>query len=382
MITKNFATAPATTASATGEQFLSIIFRVFTGVLFIFSGLIKLNDPVGTQIKLEEYFEVFANDFGAFFHNFVPMALGLAVVLSVLEVSLGVALLIRFKMKETLWALLAMIVFFTFLTFYSAYFNKVTDCGCFGDAIKLTPWQSFGKDLVLLLMIGYMFIFRNKYTNLVSNKASWIFTGAATLFAIALSTYAIRHLPPINFRPYKIGASIPTLMQPSAPFQYQYILTKDGKEHTFTEYPSDPSYTYKDMILVNPEAMPKITDYRVWNDEGDFTEETFKGNKLLIVIQSLGKTASMKDYAPISTLIANAEAQGMEPILITSADKNAFEEFRHEAQLSAPYYFADATVLKTMIRSNPGIILMQNGVVKGRWHYNDTPTAEEVKALL
>ena len=127
------------------------IAKVIVGILFIFSGLIKLNDPVGTEIKLEEYFEVFAQDLPAlhdFFIGLVPFALYFSVLLCVAEVVLGVALLVSYKPKSTSWLLLITIVFFTFLTFYSAYFNRVTDCGCFGDAIKLKPWTSFSKDML------------------------------------------------------------------------------------------------------------------------------------------------------------------------------------------------------------------------------------------
>jgi uncharacterized membrane protein YphA (DoxX/SURF4 family) len=127
--------------------------RVAVGALFIFSGLIKLNDPTGTAIKLEEYFQVFSQDIAAFFDFFIPAALFLAIVLSVLEVVLGIALLIAYRMRITAMLLLIIIVFFTFLTFYSAQFEKVTDCGCFGDAIPLTPWQSFYKDVILLTLI-------------------------------------------------------------------------------------------------------------------------------------------------------------------------------------------------------------------------------------
>ena len=141
------------------------IARFFVGGLFIFSGLIKVNDPVGTAIKLEEYFDVFSADIAPFFEWFIPAALFLSVFLSVLEVVLGVALIIGYRMKITSWILLGMIVFFTFLTFYSAYFNKVTDCGCFGDAIKLTPWESFYKDIILLFFIVIIFIKKRDYTS-------------------------------------------------------------------------------------------------------------------------------------------------------------------------------------------------------------------------
>src|SRR5687767_14170823 len=134
--------------------------RFFVGGLFIFSGLIKLNDPIGTEIKLEEYFEVFATDFGSFFHAFIPYAMEIGMIMIVLEIVLGVAVLINYRMNLSTKLLLALLVFFTFLTFYSAYFNKVTDCGCFGDAIKLTPWQSFYKDIILMVFVLHLFWYR------------------------------------------------------------------------------------------------------------------------------------------------------------------------------------------------------------------------------
>src|SRR5688572_3295105 len=144
-------------------KFVDQFSRFLVGGLFIFSGLIKLNDPIGTEIKLEEYFEVFATDFGSFFHYFIPYALEIGVVLIVLEVVLGVAVLINYRMTLSTKVLMALLIFFTFLTFYSAYFDKVTDCGCFGDAIKLTPWQSFYKDLILMAFVLHLYWYRKRY---------------------------------------------------------------------------------------------------------------------------------------------------------------------------------------------------------------------------
>ncbi|MDX5346161.1 MAG: DoxX family protein, partial [Hymenobacteraceae bacterium] len=151
-------------------KWISKISWLLVGVLFIFSGLIKINDPVGTAIKLEEYFEVFSHDFTSAFLALKPYALFLSIFLSALEIVLGVALLIRWKLKEILWCLLVLMIFFTFLTFYSAYFNKETDCGCFGDAIKLTPWESFTKDIVLLVMIVWLLVYRKHLQPLVQPK--------------------------------------------------------------------------------------------------------------------------------------------------------------------------------------------------------------------
>src|SRR5699024_1522707 len=140
--------------------------RIIVGVLFIFSGLIKVNDPVGTAIKLEEYFEVFSTDISSFFLIFIPYALFLSVFLSVLEVILGLAILLWYRSRATIWTLLLIIIFFTFLTFYSAYFNKVTDCGCFGYDIKLTLWQSFIKDIILLVLRLVLFFNMNAFLHI------------------------------------------------------------------------------------------------------------------------------------------------------------------------------------------------------------------------
>ena len=148
---------------------LDSIVRFIVGALFIFSGLIKLNDPIGTQIKLEEYFEVFAVDFAGFFVYLIPAALTISMLLIVLEVVLGIAVLLNYQMQKTTMVLLLLITFFTFLTFYSAYFDKVTDCGCFGDAIALTPWESFTKDLILVVLIVYLFA-RRKVQQVIINR--------------------------------------------------------------------------------------------------------------------------------------------------------------------------------------------------------------------
>ena len=357
--------------------------RYIVGLLFIISGLIKVNDPVGTQIKLEEYFEVFASDISGVFHVFVPWALFLSVFLSVLEVVLGVALLARFKMRLTTAVLLAMIVFFTFLTFYSAYFNKVTDCGCFGDALKLTPWQSFTKDIVLLVLILYLFLNRNKFDKAETGFAG--FSGAAVaisaLLCTALAWYAIEHLPFIDFRAYKEGNNIGQLMEPSEPFRYSYVMMKEGKTYEFEQYPAaTEGYEYKEIKLLNPEAQPVITDFGVWNNEGDISEEVLQGNKLLVVIHTVNKTEE-ESLSAIKELVAGL-GEEVEALVVTSSDEASFDAFRHESQLAIPYYFGDATLLKTMIRSNPGLILLQDGTVRKKWHYNDVPEAAAVKELL
>ncbi len=353
--------------------------RYAVGGLFIFSGLIKVNDPAGTAIKLTEYFDVFAYDIAPFFEWFIPAAMFLSVFLSVLEVVLGTALILGYRMKITAWVLLGIIVFFTFLTFYSAYFNKVTDCGCFGDAIKLTPWQSFYKDIILLVLIVIIFIKRVDYKPLFSSLFREIKVAGVIVFMVGFALYAIAHLPFIDFRAYKVGGHIPSLMQASAPLRYEYVVEKDGERFKFETYPTEPGYSFVSSRLLNPGDEPKITDLSVWNDDGDFTDDLLTGNKLIIIIHDAQK-ASLKKIDMIRNLTFRNPSY--ETWILTSSGYEIFEAFRHKHQLAAPYYYADATVLKTIVRSNPGIWLIQDGTVIAKWHYNDTPYDDEVAELL
>src|SRR6188768_484819 len=185
------------------QKILDAFSRYFVGGLFIFSGLIKLNDPIGTKIKLEEYFHVFSQDFGSAFEWLIPISLEIGMILIILELVLGVAVLINYKMNLTSKVLLGLMIFFTFLTFYSAYFDKVTDCGCFGDAIKLTPWQSFTKDVVLFAFVFHLFWYRKRYDAVLRTKEGHAVILIVTALSFFLGVYAVMHLPFIDFRAYK-----------------------------------------------------------------------------------------------------------------------------------------------------------------------------------
>jgi hypothetical protein len=260
-----------------------------------------------------------------------------------LEIVLGLAVLLKYKPKFTTTALLAMIVFFTFLTFYSAYFNKVTDCGCFGDAIKLTPWESFTKDIILLVLIIVLFINRKKDEVLSGFKVKSIAIGGSLFFCLLVSYLAITHLPFIDFRAYKVGTNIPTAMLPPA---------------------NDPN------------EVPKITNFAIWSDTDDETQNVLTGEKLLIIIHEVEKT-DMSAYSALVSLI-NTPMSGVEIVAVTSSSGAQFEALRHEVQLAIPYYYSDATLLKTMIRSNPGLVLLNNGTVIKKWHYNDIPSTQDI----
>jgi len=353
--------------------------RFFVGGLFIFSGLIKLNDPIGTQIKMEEYFEVFEQDFGSFFHYFIGWALEISMVMIVLEITLGVAILLFYRMNLTTWVLLGLMVFFTFLTFYSAYFNKVTDCGCFGDAIQLTPWESFGKDAVLMLFVLHLFWYRKQYTPVLRTREGHAIILSVIVVSIFAGVHAIQHLPFIDFRAYRVGNTIPQqMMAPEQPI-IEYEFKKGDREIRSTKYLSAAEgYQYiSSKVLNEDKTKPKITDYSVTGPGGeDLTQATFQGARLLIIVYDVNK-ASTKNLTALRTLTQQLEGRA-ECLLLTASGEEEVEKFRHEYQLAVPYAFADATVLKTIIRSNPGIALWKNGTVFGNWHINDVPTAEEV----
>jgi uncharacterized membrane protein YphA (DoxX/SURF4 family) len=387
------------------------IFRCFTGALFIFSGGVKLIDPVGTQIKMEEYFEVFAQAFHPFFEHFVGLALPIAVVMCVAEVVMGVALLLYYRMRINMWLFLLLMIFFTILTGYTALalyakengetgfalwfasfvgvaspseINAVSDCGCFGDFIKLRPWESFLKDLILMVPTLVLFWKRRELESELRESVNAVVMLLTLGISSFIAWHAIAHLPAFDFRPYKVGADIKANMQPSEPLRYLYYLEKNGEKKEFTEYPTDTTWKFVSMDVANPDAKPKILDYSVWNDEGDFTQQTFEGNQLIIIVR---KASWCKDgeFRKAADLCRNLEKLGnlkVNCMIVTSSTSQEIDQLRHDAQLSVPFYYADGTVLKTIMRSNAGIWLMKNAVVKGKWHINDTPDVAEVLEAL
>jgi hypothetical protein len=212
---------------------------------------------------------VFVEDFGSVFHYFIPWALEIGMAMIILELALGVAILVFYRMRQTTWVLLALMVFFTFLTFYSAYFNKVTDCGCFGDAIKLTPWESFIKDIILMVFVFHLFWYRRNYqSNLRTMEGHGVILATAAISLMA-GIYAIQHLPFIDFRAYKVGNRIPEQLIPAEQPLIEYTFEKDGEEVQSMKFlPETDGYTYKSARVINEDKIKaKITDYVVYTPE-------------------------------------------------------------------------------------------------------------------
>jgi len=361
--------------------------RIGVGLLFIFSGLIKANDPLGFSYKLEEYFEVFHITF------LNGLALSLAVLLCALEMILGFALLIGVRGKQVAWGLLLIIIFFAFLTFYSAFFKVVQTCGCFGDAIPLTPWQSFSKDLVLLLLIIVIFKNKNQITPLFSAKTGERLLIASVVVSVGFGLFTYNFLPIIDFLPYKIGVNIPDEMKtpPGAmPDQFELTYNLKNKKTGETKSMTDKEYLktgiWKDNtweIVGNPESklvkkgfMPKIADLTLEDAQrNDYTKELLSNPfySLVIVAYDLKKT----DGAAINRLNALAtnltQNFNMRTILLTSASPADAGAFAKQYHLISEIFYADGVPLKSMVRSNPGIILLKNGTIVNKWHYHTVP---------
>jgi len=365
-------------------------------MLFIFSGFIKANDPTGFGYKLEEYFQVF----GTHFLN--DYAITLAVVICGLEILLGALLLLGFWGRTVAWGLLLLILFFTFLTFYSAFFEVVTSCGCFGDAIPLTPWQSFGKDLILLLLILIIFFNRGQIRPLISGGfAQSIITAMVVVISLGIGIYTLNFLPFIDFLPYKKGNNLPKLMTlpaGEAGDQYEIIYTLKNKASNEEKKVSDKVYLAEELwkdenweIIGDPESklvkkgyQIAIPDLLISDANGDdITQELIENPyyNLVIVAWDLEKT-NLEALREINSLVMNAaEAYNIRSILLTASSTQEAEQISDEQNLLAEIFYADAVPLKSMVRANPGVLLMQNGTVIDKWHYNTLPGFDTLDKL-
>ncbi len=365
------------------------IFRILVGGLFIFSGLVKLNDPMGMAFKLHDYFA--PDVLNLTFLN--PLALSLAVVIVIVEVVLGVSLLLGYKVKWTLGLLLAMILFFTFLTFYSAWFDKVTDCGCFGDAIPLTPWQSFTKDIILLVLILWLIRFQSSIRPIFTSRINTGLMAGVLLINIGIAYYVLRHLPFIDFRPYAIGKSIPEGMKtaeelglepPKYLTFYTMVNTETGEEKEVDSdtYVSDRWWEKDSWEIDGDRTKSKkvrdgyeapIHDFVLELDGEDVTDAVLSSDHIVLVISYDLEKSNPNHHPRVNAFVESAE-NAMVPVLgITATDAAKVEELRHEWQMAYPFASADQTTLKTIVRANPGVVVLKDGVIVDKWNPRDLP---------
>jgi len=469
-------------------SFISIC-RIIVGTIFVLSGLIKANDPYGTGFKLEEYFEVFSQDIGKtkvelpvevaedvknspcysklnfekqyeykdipedklggfkklllkifkFFHDH---AFQLSMFITTFEVILGMMILFGINMRLTTWMLLGMTVFFAFLTFYSAQYNKVTDCGCFGDAIKFTPWQSFWKDIILMVFLLPLFIWNRQIKGsklskhevvvavgsvilmavLVILQFKWwfpvIFVGAFMLaklvsgkfseskfqphvsaLAIMLSCsfftwYSTQHMPLKDYRPWAPGKNIREQLvseAEQADVEMVYInkntceeVHQSTKEWSWLDSTFEANHIFykQDKKIIKPAVEAKIKDFRLtdMNTGVEMADTLIKntGYTFLWVGYKLEKT-SLKNMDKISAIYDYSAKNNIVMLGATYSASDVIDQFRHSNNVMFPIYQNDEKALKTILRCNPGLVLIKDGVVVDKWHFNDFPTVEKLQ---
>ena len=363
-------------------KIITNIARILVGALFIFSGFIKANDTLGFSYKLVEYFEIFHTNF------LVPIAEPLATFICIFEILLGFTLLMGARRKLTLWLLMLMIVFFTFLTFYSAYFDVVKECGCFGDFLHLTPWTSFTKDLVLLVLIIILFIGKEFINPLFGQRFEnillVIILAATTYFPI----YTYNNLPLIDFRPYAIGKNIPAQTKgipDEVKFYYTLKNKKTGEVKEFDRWPDnwDSLYTYISprTEILKKGVDPKIKDFSISDVNGsDYTQDIIENPdyNFLLICYDLDKTN--KDvFGKVADFAALCKHDNVTFVVLTASTKETIEKFKQSTKTTIDFYNSDGTVLKTMIRSNPGLMMLKGGTVINMWHYHSFPSYNDVK---
>ncbi|HUH28588.1 BT_3928 family protein [Gelidibacter sp.] len=357
-------------------KYLVAISRIFVGILFLISGFVKLNDPLGFSYKLQEYFgtDVLNLPF------LEPYALGIAVMVVIFEVVLGIFLLIGYKPKFTVWSLLLMIIFFTFLTFYSAYFDKVKDCGCFGDAMPLTPWQSFTKDVVLLFFILILSLGVKHIKPIFSKLGTTIIALVAFLASLSFGYYVLMHLPAIDFRAYKIGDNIQENMRlgpdaKKAIIDYVWTYTLNGEEKTLTDRGQGPA-AYDEIIGVETKEiqagdLPRIQDFSIESEDEDLTDYFLEKDKLVMIVAYDLKSSEKDGMVKLKSLADEALQKGYTVIGMTTSDEATKQNIKSVYNLDFEFYLCDEKVLKTIVRSNPGVVILNKGTVMQKKHWND-----------
>lgn len=372
------------------------ISRIFVGLLFVFSGLIKANDPVGFGYKLQEYFLVFGMDFLNDYSTWI------AIVICAFEIILGALLLLGVAGRQVAWGLLLLILFFTFLTFYSAFFEVVTSCGCFGDAIPLTPWQSFIKDLVLLAFILVIFIKRDKIKPLIKSAfTSNLLTVLIIILSFGIGIYTMSYLPFVDFLPYKEGNNLPQLMTvPEGAeldeYELTYTLKNTGtgetKQMTDKEYMDqkiweDESWEIvgePSSVLVKKGYELAIPDLHISDAEGNqITEQIIQNPYYNFIVVSTDVTKlSPYDYLAFDkinqTIREISQEENIRAVLLTASSAADANYLNSQLDLILEVFYADAVPIKSMVRSNPGVMLMQNGTVVKKWSKNAFPSKDEL----
>jgi uncharacterized membrane protein YphA (DoxX/SURF4 family) len=359
---------------------LRLISRLIIGLLYLFSGFVKAVDPVGGSIKLTDYFEAFGMDF------LIGLSVPLAIVLSTIEFIIGFLLLAGIRVKQASVAAYFMMLFFTVLTLVLALFNPVSDCGCFGDAIKLTNWETFFKNLISLPFTWILYRDRNEFVEKLSRPGINGLTAASVIIAVGISVYSLLYLPVVDFRPFKTGVNIPESMKipegaQQAEYKTTFILEKDGKQKEFNEknYPyDDTTWVFIDSksVLLKEGYQPPIKDFYVTDNNGNDVSDKLIRSKdpvFLMIAHDLTKVTPKQavPFVELNKMIRSKK--NIKFYCLTSSLYKDLIEFEGSTGAAMNYFFADEVLLQTIIRSNPGLVIINNGTILAKYSYRNVP---------
>ena len=365
---------------------LANLSRIFVGFVFTYSGFVKAVDPLGSAYKFSEYFETWHLTF------MEPYAVPLSVILSISELAVGLALIFNLFLEYASLGALIFMVYFTPVTLFLAFQQNLSgkelvhDCGCFGDAMVLTNWQTFVKNIILLIPTIIVFKARIIIRPLLLESTQLIMIGIFLLFGAGVEYMGMEHLPIIDFRPYKIGTNITKSMsipagapQPKYEYHLFYKNNKSGetKEFSLENYPKDASWTFVDTknIMIEEGYVPPIHDFSIVNaTEGDITQMVLadRNYNFLVVAYDITKTDT-KHIKRFTELYDWCKSKGIGFRCLTSSVERDIALFKRKTGVQFPFYTTDAITLKTIVRSNPGLVMIKSGTVKNMWHHNDIP---------
>ena len=355
------------------------ISRFIFGAVFVFSGFVKAIDPLGSTYKIEDYLRTF----GGFFESMADYAFPLAIALSTIELLIGLNLIFKIQLNLTAILGLLFMIVMTPLTLYIAIKNPVTDCGCFGDALVISNWATFFKNIVLIGLIILILVYQSKFRPFLSLKVQQIGTVTFIAAGILLSIYSYRHLPMIDFLPYKTGVNIPKAMEipenaPSDVYKTNFIYEKDGvqKEFTLENYPkNDSNWAFVDQKteLISKGYKAPIHDFSIMNAQiDDITQQVlnFPGLTYLFIMYDLNETSINGAKEAEKTYQKYLKA-GIKCYALTGSSDADVQKFKEKTNVTFTFWKTDPTVLKTMIRANPGLILLKKGTIQGKWNWRD-----------
>ncbi|OFX74753.1 MAG: hypothetical protein A2X12_03315 [Bacteroidetes bacterium GWE2_29_8] len=366
--------------------------RILVGLVFIFSAFVKGVDPMGLNFKLEDYFIAYKMSF------LLPLALPAAIFFILLEFLIGVSLIFGTQMFITAWALFLTMSYFTILTLISAITNSVDDCGCFGDAIVLTNWETFFKNVFLMLPTILIFIRRKKFNQIFGIKTEWGIICSSILLMLCIDLWGLLYEPIIDFRPWKVNSDIKqkligTPAESKFFIEYKNPQTGEVKKYLSTEIPyNDSNWVNQNWQFVKTTEEvtksaipPKILKFAIIDNNGDdYMDEfiNYKGASLWIISYDL-KEANLHALNKIDKIVKEAKTENINVIGITGTSNNEISEILNNREYSFNFYSSDDIVLKTVLRSNPGVMLINNGVIIQKWAHRCFPeNFEEIQKLI